>query len=350
MNWKSTLSTLALGAALAVAGTAAQAEGELHLFNWGNYTAPDLIEAFEKAHDVEVTVDDYDSNEAMLAKVQAGASGYDVAVPSDYMVQIMIEEELLDRSEPNQMENFQYVKEEFRSPYWDPERAYSVPWLWGTTGISVNTNFHDVGTEPNERWSWALVMDPPEALRGKINMVSEMNDVINAGLFYLGKPHCNDNKDDLRELNDLLQAAKEHWRTIEYGIIEKLTSLDVYASHNWNGASMRARLQIPEIVYVYPKEGLVGWADNVVILADAPNKENARLFLNFIMHPENAAMMSNFARYANSVEGSEPFMDPQMADAPEVNAPEGTPTPTFIPPCPSEVAALYTKIWNNLLK
>ncbi len=350
MKLKATVSAIALGLGLAMGGGSAMAEGELHLFNWGNYTAPDLIEAFEKAHGVEVTIDDYDSNEAMLAKVKVGSSGYDVTVPSDYMVKIMIEEGLLLQSNPHEMENFQHIGDAFRSPYWDPKREYSVPWLWGTTGISVNTNFYDVGGAPNDRWSWSIVMDPPEELRGKINMVSEMNDVIAAGLFYLGKDQCNDNRDDLRELNDLLQSAKEHWRTIEYGIIEKLTSLDVYASHNWNGASMRARLQIPEIVYVYPKEGLVGWADNVVILADAPNVENARLFLNFIMAPENAAMMSNFARYANSVDGSEQHMEAAMSDAPEVNAPNGTPTPTFIPPCPREVTELYTKIWNNLLK
>lgn len=350
MNWKTTLSSLALGALFAASSATAWAAGELHLFNWGNYTAPDLIEAFEKAHDVEVTLDGYDSNDALLAKVKAGGSGYDVVVPSDFMVKIMIDEGLLLRSEPNEMENFQNVREEFRDVYWDEGRHYTVPWLWGTTGIAVNRSALDVGTEPSDMWSWGIVMDPPEELQGKINMLPEMNDVMAAGLFYLGKSQCNGNLDDLRELNDLLQGAKPHWRTIEYGTIEKLTSLDVQASHNWNGATMRARLQVPEITYVYPKEGLPGWADNATILADAPNPENAKLWLNFIMAPENAAMMSNFARYANSISGSEEFMDAEMATAPEIVAPDGSQTPTFIPTCPREVSELYTRIWNDLLK
>ena len=181
-------------------------------------------------------------------------------------------------------------------------------------------------------------------------MLSEMGAVIGAGLFYLGYDQCNGNTEELKELNDLLQASKEKWRTIEYGTIEKLTSGDVLVSQNWNGASMRARLQVPTVEYAYPKEGIFGWADNVAVLADAPNPDNAKLFLDFIMRPEMAAHLSNFARYANSVKGAEEFMDPEMASAPEIVPPADAPTPTYVPPCPSDVNDLYTKIWNNLLK
>jgi len=333
------------GTAVLLASGPALAAGELHIFNWGNYTNPDLIDKFSKELDIEVTLDDYDSNDAMLAKVKAGGSGYDIVVPSDYMVKVMINEDLLLKSEPNKMDNFEHMKKEFVDVYWDPGRDYPVPWQWGTTGISVNTNHYSGPLD-----SWSLVFDPPAELDGKINMVSEMNDVIAAGLYYLGYEQCNSNKDELKALNDMLQSAKAHWRTIEYGIIEKLTSGDVYASQNWNGASMRARKQIPEIVYVYPKEGISGWMDNVAILKDAANAENAKLFQNYIMAPENAAMISNFARYANGIAGSEEFMDEEMATAPEVVPPPGSTTPTYIPPCPREVSQLYTKIWNNLLK
>ena len=181
-------------------------------------------------------------------------------------------------------------------------------------------------------------------------MVSEMGDVINAALFYLGLPKCNGNKEDLKKVNKLLQEAKKSWATIDYGIIEKLTSKDVYASHNWNGASMRARLQVPTIRYVYPKEGLPAWADNVVLLTGAQNVEEAKTFMNFIMAPENAAMISNFARYANCIKGSEKYMDAEMAKAPEIIGYEGAGKPEFIQPCSQEIQKMYTKIWNNLLK
>ncbi len=333
---------LGIGAML-VAGQA-MAEGQLHIFNWGNYTNPKLLEKFSKTYDVEVTLDGYDSNDAMLAKVKAGGSGYDIVVPSDYMIKVMIDEGLLEKTEPNQLENFKYMKKDFVDVYFDPGRHYTVPWQWGTTGISVNTKYYkgDINT-------WAMVFDPPDEVKGKINMVSEMTDVIAAGLFYLGYPQCNSNKEQLKALNAMLQKAKKNWRTIEYGVIEKLTSEDVYVSHNWNGASMRARLQVPTIKYAYPREGMVTWMDNVAVLKGAKNVKNARLFQNFIMDPENAALISNFARYANGIEGSEKYMDPEMVKAPEI-VPPAYYKATFIPPCSRQVTEYYTKIWNNLLK
>lgn len=324
----------------------AMAAGELHFYNWGNYTSPELIEKFEKDTGIKVTIDGYDSNETMLAKVKAGGHGYDLAVPSDYMVKIMIEEGLIQEAGVDEMENFKNIDPKWVDVYFDPGRKYSAPWQWGSTGISLNTAHYD-GPKAD---SWELVFDPPEELVGRINMVSEMGDVINAGLFYLGMEKCNSNKEDLKKLNDLLVSAKQKWRTIDYGVIEKLTSGDVYASHNWNGASMRARLQVPTIKYIMPKEGLLAWADNVVLLSDAKNVEEAKIFMNYIMAPENAALISNFARYANGIKGSEEFMDPEMAKAPEIIGYDGAGKPEFIPPCSQEVTEMYTKIWNGLLK
>lgn len=339
-------SILAAGVSLMLGAGTALADGELKFYNWGNYTSPELLEKFTTETGIDITVDGYDSNEMMLAKVQAGGHGYDLSVPSDYMVQIMREEGLIQKAGVNQMENFKNVKREHVDVYFDPGREYGAPWQFGSTGISLNTAYYN-GPKAD---SWALVFDAPDELKGRINMVSEMGDVLNAGLFYLGLDKCNSNKDDLKKLNNLLTEAKEDWRTIDYGVIEKLTSEDVYASHNWNGASMRARLDKPTIKYIFPKEGLVAWADNVVLLSDAQNVDEAKTFLNFIMAPENAALISNFARYGNAIKGSEKYMDEVMATAPEITGYEGMGTPTFIPPCSQEVTATYTKIWNNLLK
>ena len=120
--------------ALMLAGGAARADGELHIFNWGDYTSPKLIENFQKQYNVKVTIDDYDSNETMLAKVRAGATGYDIVVPSDYMVKIMIEEDMLAKTEPNQMENFKNVDPKWVNVYWD-----SGPALHGAMAVG-----HDI--------------------------------------------------------------------------------------------------------------------------------------------------------------------------------------------------------------
>src|SRR3546814_16453076 len=149
----------------------------------------------------------------MVAKVRAGGTGYDIVVPGDYMVDIMIKEGLLAETKPSEMENFKNVDPRWVDVYWDPGRNYSVPWQWGTTAFTVNTAVYDGDIN-----TLAILFDPPEALRGRINMLTDMNDVINAGLRYLDLPRCNSNPDDLRKLNALLQNAKQHWRTSDYEI------------------------------------------------------------------------------------------------------------------------------------
>lgn len=336
---------LAAAAALVLGAGGARADGELHIYNWGNYTNPDLITKFEEQYGVAVTLDGYDSNETMLAKVQAGGHGYDIVVPSDYMVSIMIEQGLLAETRPDEMENFGNVDPRWVDVAWDMGRHYTVPWQWGTTSFTVNTAVYDGDIN-----TLAILFDPPEVLCGRINMLGDINDVINAGLRYLGYPRCNSSPDQLRELNDMLLEANKCWRTMGYGTIEKMTSGDVDVTQNWNGASMRIRADIPTAVYAYPVEGFTGWMDSVAVLADAENMENAKLFQNFIMDPENAALISDFAKYANGIKGSEAFLDEEFANAPEIMMPAGAPDPEFVPACGPDVAALYDKIWTNLQK
>jgi spermidine/putrescine transport system substrate-binding protein len=331
-----------LAAAVALAGPA-WAEGELNIYNWGNYTNPKLIEKFEAKFDIEVNLDGYDSNEIMLAKVREGNTGYDIVVPSDSTVAIMIEQGLLAEVKPNEMENFKNMDPKWVDVYWDAGRNYSVPWQWGTTAFTVDTEVYggDIDT-------LALLFDTPDELKGRINMLSDMGEVINAALRYKGYDRCNSNNEELRDITEMLIEAKEDWRTMDYATIEKLTSGDVDLSQTWNGAAMRAREQRPSLVYAYPVEGFTGWMDNAAVLAEAPNMENAKLFLNFIMIPENAALISDFAKYANGITGSEEFMSEDLKTAPEIVMPASAPAPDFVKPCPQEVTDMYNRIWTKL--
>lgn len=331
---------------LATASLAA-AEGALQLYNWGNYTSPELLAKFEKETGIKVTVTDYDSNDVALAKVEAGGSGFDLVVPSANYVPIWIEKGLIVPLDLAKLPNHANIAPEWRDVPWDPGRAYSVPWQWGSTGIAVNTKVYsgDINTS-------AVFLDVPPELVGKINVVPEMNDIVSLATMYVGGKPCSDDPEIMKKARDVLLAAKPNWISMDYGATERLSNGDWAGSVNWNGSTMRARLNTNgDVQYGYPREGYPLFMDSVALLKDATNVEEAYKFLDFIMLPENAAMISAFARYANGISGSDAFMPEDMKTAPEVVIPEEfRAAGTFLPTCTGKSLDYITAIWTELQK
>ncbi len=344
MNWK--LTGAAIGAAMMAMAGPATADGELNIFNWGDYTNLEMIKKFEEKYDIKVSITDYDSNDTALAKVRAGGHGFDIVVPSSNYVPIWIAEGLLLETRPDQMENFKNVDAKWVDVPYDPGRRYSVPWMWGSTGVVANAAVYkgDVDTS-------AIIFDPPPELVGKINVVPEMGDVMALAVMYMGGQICSGDKELLKKVRDKLIEAKAKWVSLEYSAPEKFSKGDFAAGLDWNGGIYRARLQNADIKYGYPKEGFILWMDNVVVLKDAKNVENAKLFQNFMMQPEAAGMNSAYTRYANGIMGSDAFMPEEMKTAREINVPaELLDKGQFINVCPAEVTELYTSIWTEVMK
>ena len=325
----------------------ASAEGQLQLFNWGNYTNPELLKKFEAETGITVTVTDYDSNDAALAKVEAGGSGFDLVVPSANYVPIWIEKGLIVELDNSKLANKGNIAPEWMDVAWDPGRKFTVPWQWGSTGIAVNTKVYggDINTSD-------IFLNVPAELKGKINVVPEMNDVVNMAIFWAGGEPCTEDLEVLKKARDALIAAKPDWISMDYGATEKLSNRDWAASLNWNGSTMRARIATEgEVQYGYPKEGYPLWMDSVALLKDAQNVEEAYKFIDFIMLPENAAMISDFAKYANGIAGSEAFMPEDMKTAPEVVIPEEHKAAgRFLPTCSPKAQEYMTAIWTELQK
>jgi spermidine/putrescine transport system substrate-binding protein len=332
---------------LLLASTAlASAEETLQLYNWGNYTSPEMLAKFEKETGIKVTVTDYDSNDTALAKVEAGASGFDLVVPSAGFVGIYRDKGLIQKLDLTKLPNHKNIAPEWMDVEWDKGREYSVPWQWGTTGVSVNTKVYtgDINTS-------AIFLDPPPELVGKVNVIPEMGDVMALATMYAGGQICSEDPEVMKKVRDTLMAAKPKWIAMDYSTIEKLSSNDYGASVDWNGSAMKSRIANPDVAYGYPKEGYDLWMDNVVLLSDAKNVDNAYKFLNFIMDPENAAMESDFAKYANGISGSEAFMPKDMLSAPEIVVPEAAKGKGhFVTICTGKALEFQTAIWTELQK
>ena len=333
--------------ALLLASTGlASAEGVLQLYNWGNYTSPELLEKFEKETGIKVTVTDYDSNDTALAKIEAGGHGFDLVVPSANYVEIFREKGLVQELDHARLPSIGNIAPEWQNVPWDEGRKFSIPWQWGSVGISVNTDVYK--GDPNTS---ALFLDPPDELKGKINVVPEMMDIVGLAVRYHGGDYCSEDLEVLKKARDTLMAAKPNWIAMDYGATEKMSNGDWAASVNWNGSSLRIRLDNDKVVYGYPKEGYPLWMDSVMLLQDAQNVDNAYAFMEFILKPENAAMISNFARYGNGIAGSEAFMDEVMATAPEVVIPdEFKAAGNFAPTCNEKSREYMTAIWTELMK
>ncbi|SMY07528.1 extracellular solute-binding protein [Flavimaricola marinus] len=340
-----TLKSLLTSTALVMTAQAAAAEGSLSVYHWFEYIPQELVDKFEAEYDIDVTIDTYDSNEALLASLKAGTLGsYDVAVPGDYMVQIMAGEGLLDTIAPGELSNFGNIQPQWVDVAFDPGRQHSIPYQWGSTSFSVNRDVYagDIN-------STAILFDPPAELAGKINVLDSQGEVMALASLHLGIPQCTTDRDQLRALDDLLQTASESWASFGSDIAKDvLVSGDAAAGMIYNGFSAKAREEGANIEYAYPDEGYVVWMDNVVLLKDAPNRANAILFMDFLLEPENIAAVTNYAQYAAGVEGAAEFTDPALASSPENTPREGAGPGAFIAVCDQATQEVYDQIWTRL--
>jgi spermidine/putrescine transport system substrate-binding protein len=327
--------------------TPAFAEGELKVYHWFEYIPQELVDKFTAETGITVTIDTYDSNESMLASLKAGKLGeYDVAVPADFMVGIMKADGMLDTFTPEEMPNFANIAPQWLDVPFDPGRTSSIPYQWGTTSFSVNRDVYQ-----GDISSLAMIFNPPPELQGKINVLDSQNEVLILGSLYLGIPQCTTDREQLKALNDMLLNAKQYWASFGSDTAKDvLVSGDAAAGMIYNGFSAKARAEGANVEYVYPTEGHVVWMDNMVLLADAPNRDNAVKFMNFLLEPENAAAVTNYAAYTSGVTGVEPFLDEAIRTSPENNPPADATPGVFAQACDQETQQLYDAIWTNLKK
>lgn len=321
---------------------------ELNFYNWVDYTPDDLIAKFEKETGIKVNLDTYDSNETLLAKLKSGATGYDVVVPSQNFVTIMISEGMLEKINTKNMSNYKNVDKRWQNPPWDPTQEYTAPYQMGTTSFSINMDGYDGPANSLKEF-----FEPNESVSGKVQVFRTPDEVIPLALMYLGYPQCNEDPRQMRDVQELLLKQKPHVKTYNSEtMVTNLSSGEILVSSQWDGYSMKTRLRdgVTQLKYVHPKEGIIGWFDSLVVPKGAPNKANAEKFLNFMMDAKNGAEISNFNRYASPLAASaiKGFIDPALGDAPEINIDPSVPV-HFSQTCSSKSIKLYDRVWTKVL-
>ncbi|MGJ0622778.1 extracellular solute-binding protein [Xenorhabdus bovienii] len=324
----------------------AKAESSLVLYNWQSYTSPEMLQKFKKEHNISITLLEYKSNEEALESIQLGKIDADLAIVADNFLLHWINAGLLQPIDAQSMTNFKNITPRWRTSPADPQRIYGIPWSWGVVGTVVHTDVYDGDIN-----TWKVVLEPPTSLFGTINVGSDMNDLIYAAIRYHGGKICDSNPKLLEKVKKTLLEAKKHWAAMEYGSVNMMASGKFKAGIDWNGAALRQRRINSHIQFGFPREGVLIFSDNLVILKKSKNYENARLFLNFIMQPENAALNSAFHGYDSTIEGADKYLPLWMKNAPELKIPEHVlKNSDHSVMCSPFVQKEYLNIWQQLLK
>jgi spermidine/putrescine-binding protein len=319
---------------------------ELHVYNWSEYIDPQIYQAFEDEYGVKVVEDTFASNEDLLAKLQAGATGYDLIVPSDYMVAIMIELDLLAPLNYDNIPNFSNIDARFQDPPYDPGNQYSVPYQWGTTGIGYNA---DLFEEPPESWGYLFDPDMAAPYAGKISMLNDSREAIGAALKYLGYSLNSTDETQLEEAKQLLIEQKQWVSTYDSeGFEDLLAAGETVLAHGWSGDFFMAAVEAPQIWYTIPAEGAVIWTDNLAIPKTAPSQYTAEVFISFLLRPEVGAQITNFTWYGSPNKAAEEFIDPDILGEPAIYPPpEVMERLEFIRDV-GDATTLYDRIWTEI--
>lgn len=291
-------------------------ESELSIYNWADYVHPKTYPAFEKEFDVEITEDNYPSNEDALAKLQAGAKGYDIVVPTGYMVEVMIGEGLLMELDHSKIPNIANLEPQFADTPFDPGNKYSIPKDFGTTGFGYRSEF-----VKDEMTSWEDFYRLASKYSGRYVVLDSAAEIVGSALKMLGYSYNSVEPNEIAEATKEILALKPHVRKITSSMRELMISGESYVALTWNGEIGYVALDAPDARYVVPSEGTEVWTDNWSVVAEAPHPAAAHAYLNWSLEPENQARDTEYHYYGGVVEGEEEFLPDALANDPSIYPP-----------------------------
>jgi len=343
-----------------IAGTALAEE--VRVYNWSDYIDEDLLAKFEEETGLTLIYDVFDSNEVLETKMLAGGSGYDVVVPSGTFLQRQISAGAFQKLDPAQLSNLEnmwdVVKQ--RTAQYDPDNAYSINYMWGTTGIGANVGkVQEILGDHAPIDSLELVLNPDNMSKLAncgVHFLDAPAEMLPMALKYIGEDPDSHDPEVLAKAEEVMMKVRPYiqkFHSSEY--INALANGDICVAVGWSGDILQARDRAAEaengveIAYHAAKEGAQMWFDQMAIPVDAPNPEGAHKFLDFIMNAENMAAASNYVYYANGNKASQEFLAEDVIGDPAVYPDEATMDNTYTTtPYPPKVQRVVTRLWTTI--
>ncbi|SCJ09403.1 Spermidine/putrescine-binding periplasmic protein precursor [uncultured Flavonifractor sp.] len=283
----------------------------VNVYNWGEYIDESVLKDFEAATGIKVNYQMYDSNETMYSKIAGGGANYDVVIPSDYMVARLIEEDLLAPLNFDNIPNFADIDPALKNPAYDPENLYSVPYMWGLMGVIYNTK----AVDEEDLGNWDLLWN--EKYAGDILMIDNSRDAIGIALKRLGYSYNTTDESQVRQAVDLLV---EQWPIVQAyvmdDIFQKLEGANAYVGTYYYGDYLTMYENNPDLGFYIPEEGTNIYVDAMCILKDAPNKENAEAFINYMCSTQAGLKNCEAIWYSSPLLSVREELDPEIADDP----------------------------------
>ena len=306
-----------LTAMLSVTASAADTV-TINVYNWGQYIADgtddslDVIEAFEEAYpNIKVNYMTFDSNESMYTKLKAGGSSFDIIIPSDYMIDKLIQEDMLEELDFSNIPNYATIDEGFKNLAYDPENRYSVPYTWGTVGIIYNTNYVD----PADVTGWEVFWN--EKYSGKILMFDNPRDAFAIAQLELGYDLNTEDSVALGLAAQLLRDQKPLVQAyVMDQIFDKMERAEAWIAPYYAGDYLTMVEENPDLAFYFPEEGYNLFVDAICIPKGAEHKKEAETFINFLISPEICAQNLEYLGYSAPSTAAKELMDPEMAENP----------------------------------
>ncbi|RKU28328.1 spermidine/putrescine ABC transporter substrate-binding protein [Candidatus Poribacteria bacterium] len=282
-------------------------QNQLNVFTWPGYISEEIRSGFEQEFGVKVILDTYGSNEDLLAKLKAGASGYDIIMPSDYMVSKMIQLDLITKLNHDMISNFDKISPDYLDKYFDPDNNYSIPYTFGTAGIAYDSSVITSVVD-----SWNVLWD--KNYKNQFSMLDDPRETPGAALKLLGFSLNTKDINQLQQAKQKLIEQRELVKQYKNEAEELLISGDVVLAHCWSGDAFRAAEKRPSIKYVIPKEGSSQFIDNVCIPKAAPHVQLAHSFIDYLLRPEINAKISTFTMYGTCVPAAKEYLPKKLLE------------------------------------